>query len=921
VKYLPTLICALILICALPVPGVAAIITVDTLDDVIAVDGQCSLREAIINANNGDQSGSVDCADGTVGADTIVFEAALAGGTLVLNGEQLPTISAGLTIEGPEPGDPSGLTIDGDDGDRILRFSGDFHAELKDLTLTGGRATSLGGGAIRADGSQLTLRRVVVSDNEAEQVGGGGIIMVLGELLMIDSVVTGNYAAGSGGGIYLNNVLTTLENTIVSGNSVSQWGGGLRILSGSEVELIRTAVTGNTGGGLSGGIHVSDSTLSMVNVTVSGNIAGSSVGIYASRSTLTLLHSTVAWNIANFTTNPHGITLFGDDNGAAWAELINSVIAQPDGAQPTCSAGGTDSGFINNDSLATHASCTGTATPVAEINLGPLTDNGGPTPTHSLFPGSIAIDGAGDCFTDHGINDDQRGLPRPGGDSVACDIGAFEVQEPPPEADLAIAKSVAPELVEPGQVVTFTLQASNLGPDEATGVTVIDQLPAGYTFVDAVATAGSFDEISGNWDIGSLSAGSVVELNIEVIVNPSGPYLNSASISGLQPDPDANNNEAQAGVTLLPPPSGPIVVDTLADVVAEDGQCSLREAIINANSNDHSGSVDCQRGVSGADTITFDASLVGGTIVLDGTRLPNITEPLTIEGPVAGDPRGIILDGNGESGIVYISGSAGDVRQLTLSSLTLTGGASGMGGGGVYASYTDLDMADVVVVGNQAVPSSNGGGIRVGRSSLLMERTLVRGNYSGGMGGGIMATDSSIELINTTVSGNTAAGNAGGIGVNRSAAILRHATVAFNTNLSSIRRDGIYITGTSEVSASLQLHATLVVQEGANERGCATGAYSTIESTASMATGTHCTGEATPLDAIRLGALAFNGAPLHTHLLGAGSAAIDAAGDCLANGGIDHDQRSRPRPGGQSGACDIGAYEDQGDDPIFSDRF
>ena len=68
----------------------------------------------------------------------------------------------------------------------------------------------------------------------------------------------------------------------------------------------------------------------------------------------------------------------------------------------------------------------------AAVALGPLANNGGPTPTHELLPGSVAID-AGSSF---GATTDQRGETRPcdqaavanaaGGD--ASDIGAFEVQ-------------------------------------------------------------------------------------------------------------------------------------------------------------------------------------------------------------------------------------------------------------------------------------------------------------------------------------------------------------------------------------------------------------------------------------------------------------------------------------------------------------
>ncbi|HRQ33847.1 MAG TPA: CSLREA domain-containing protein, partial [Anaerolineales bacterium] len=60
-----------------------------------------------------------------------------------------------------------------------------------------------------------------------------------------------------------------------------------------------------------------------------------------------------------------------------------------------------------------------------------------------------------------------------------------------------------------------------------------------------------------------------------------------------------------------------IVVDSASDAVANDGACTLREAITNANADDQSGSTDCAAG-SGADVITFAANY---TITLVGSQL------------------------------------------------------------------------------------------------------------------------------------------------------------------------------------------------------------------------------------------------------------------------------------------------------------
>jgi hypothetical protein len=66
------------------------------------------------------------------------------------------------------------------------------------------------------------------------------------------------------------------------------------------------------------------------------------------------------------------------------------------------------------------------------LNLGPLQDNGGPTQTHALLPGSVAIGKIpeAECLDADGapLTTDQRGAPRPETGGTLCDVGAFEVQ-------------------------------------------------------------------------------------------------------------------------------------------------------------------------------------------------------------------------------------------------------------------------------------------------------------------------------------------------------------------------------------------------------------------------------------------------------------------------------------------------------------
>ena len=82
-----------------------------------------------------------------------------------------------------------------------------------------------------------------------------------------------------------------------------------------------------------------------------------------------------------------------------------------------------------------------------------------------------------------------------------------------------------------------------------------------------------------------------------------------------------------AALGTSPAYAASIVVNSASDAVANDGFCTLREAITNANADNQSGSTDCAAG-SGADVITFAADY---TITL-GSQLPAITSNITVNG-------------------------------------------------------------------------------------------------------------------------------------------------------------------------------------------------------------------------------------------------------------------------------------------------
>lgn len=110
-------------------------------------------------------------------------------------------------------------------------------------------------------------------------------------------------------------------------------------------------------------------------------------------------------------------------------------------------------------------------------------------------------------------------------------------------ADLVVVKSVDEPAPLIGDNATFTITVTNDGPADATGVEVIDQLPSGYDFVSATPSQGGYDDGAGVWTVGALNMGDSATLQIEATVLETGDYLNTASVSGDQEDPDEENNE------------------------------------------------------------------------------------------------------------------------------------------------------------------------------------------------------------------------------------------------------------------------------------------------------------------------------------------------------------------------------------------
>lgn len=220
-----------------------------------------------------------------------------------------------------------------------------------------------------------------------------------------------------------------------------------------------------------------------------------------------------------------------------------------------------------------------------------------------------------------------------------------------------------------------------------------------------------------------------------------------------------------------------ITVTSTADANTNDGVCTLREAVIAANTN--SASSDTTGGcTAGENTVTDTISLQNGATYT--LSIPGASEEQAYTGDLdildnsvpAGDFEVIIDAGGGTATITWnppymdrILQVAGGYVRVKLIGITLTGGYDIERGGGIFnAGFVSLK--NCVVTGNR---SMLGGGIYTASGipdgvTQLMDST-VSGNEATMDGGGIYQDDETgLDLINSVViSGNTAAGDGGGI--------------------------------------------------------------------------------------------------------------------------------------------------------------
>lgn len=421
-----------------------------------------------------------------------------------------------------------------------------------------------------------------------------------------------------------------------------------------------------------------------------------------------------------------------------------------------------------------------------------------------------------------------------------------------------------------------------------------------------------------------------------------------------------------------PAHSATITVNSTADVEADDGTCTLREAIKAANLDTASGATpgECPAG-SGADVVNVpggiiyflsegeiliwtDMEILGAgrnSTVIDAAGTSNIfrqtgsPNSLTIRDLGLRNSVGSALDWGGPSGsglatidnvVFYNNSTLGrggainnewelSVTNCSFQSNRATGGTNNFGGAIDNAGTATITSSEFI--GNQADISAltGGGGGAISGGGL----TIVDSSFVGNQAkiGGALIISGTNRISNSTFSYNSAQIFKGGaIFATNSGTSIINSTVSWNTNGGVDVQTGgeLYIqsstfyhnTGAANINGTITIKNSLLysLSGGTNCNGIMTSGGYNLDNNSTCTLGG--TGDVSGVDPL-LGQLLDNGGPTQTHALKYGSPAIDAGNPAGCTDDVSSpiltDQRGWPRTmdGDVDGTavCDIGSYE------------
>lgn len=203
----------------------------------------------------------------------------------------------------------------------------------------------------------------------------------------------------------------------------------------------------------------------------------------------------------------------------------------------------------------------------------------------SLSPGAVGVlaitgtvnAGSGGSFVTNQARISQMNRPDTNSaDNVASAV--FEVQA----VDLAVAMDSDKTAMAEEEGILFTIAVTNLGPYAASGIEIVDVLPAGFLFVSATASQGTYAAGTGVWIVGALSSGGggSLEIAATAATGSGGQYLTNSALVRASSHEDPNFENNQASVVVLIYGADLSIQKSVAPAAAVEGQTVLYTVVV-----------------------------------------------------------------------------------------------------------------------------------------------------------------------------------------------------------------------------------------------------------------------------------------------------------------------------------------------------
>ena len=705
--------------------------TTDDSDDGACTWTHCSLREALAAAQASAEPAVIHLGTTAAAAGGTGVPAANAPvtGTITLT-SALPNITTPVEIRGPGAAQ---LTIDANASTgnlrRVFTITGDVAVTVSGMTVRGGRQAD-GGGILAIDGADVTLKDLIIRENEAT-IAGGGFRVADGSTARLENVTvehntTGGGTGGAGGGIRVDGAVLEMTGGHIRQNAANIGGGLASVANNSSATLTNVTISDNTsnaqGGGVSMGLGNSNVTLTISGGAVRENTAGGLGG---------------------------GVYFAGDGNVLT---VTGTVIAE----NTTSFAGGGI--FTNGEGPRT----------ITGAELRNNTANSGGGGIHA-FAGTIVLTG-----TD--ILDNVTGAGTGGGINLLAATTATITGSTirGNEANTGGGLSTAGELT----IVDSEIANNRALVDHGGGLRIVG---TGSRTVTRAIISGNTANLTGA-GISAVSGSLVIE-DSEILDNVAGTVGGGASSGATTTIRrtlfSGNTGSSAGGLQLSPAPGTSHLVEQSEFAENEvtgsaggvfivgSGSVAIADVTIRDNQSGQFGgglaingaSVTATRlHVTGNESNTF-----GGGIYLTGSGTLTLTNS-AISGNSA------TLHGGGFATVSALT-------TVTLDGVTLSGNSTPGLGGGIFSRTPNTTIRNVTLSGNSAAV---GGGLALHEAFNLTNVTIV-GNTATELGGGVAAPETTtgqfqgsgtLTLRNVLLSGNQVNGAAGNCGTNGAGSIL-----------------------------------------------------------------------------------------------------------------------------------------------------